>query len=511
MTQPPAPAAPETAAVEHHAPEEEWQRLDPRMLLVHPVREVIRFLPALVAVFVAGSRSSGPPWELLGVAVPVLLGLLRYLTTRFRIAAGRVELRRGLLNRHVLSARLDRVRTVDLSASPIQRVLGLTRVRVGTGTASTDEDERLDLDGLPRARAQRLRDELLRAGAAGRAGGAGTAEGPPGAAEAAAVAEPTLRLDPRWVRYAPLTSTGLVATAAVVGAASQLLDNVDAFDRVDPSSWSVSVPLALVVPAAVVVLLLVMGLLAMAGYVLTNWSFRLWHAAGAWHATRGLLTTRETSLDDERIAGLSLAEPPGLRLAGAGRLTAIVTGLGRTQQGSAVLVPPAPRRVVDEVAAEVLGTPTPVRAELRRHGVIATRRRWTRALLPPALVTVLTVVAVVAGASAAWLVVPAVVVGLGALLAVDRAAGLGHALVGGHLVARSGSLLRRRDMLATEHVIGWTWRATYFQRRAGLTTLLATTAGGRQSVLVLDVPETESVALAGRAVPGLVDQFLAHR
>ena len=23
----------------------EWQRLDPRMLLVHPIREVIRFLP----------------------------------------------------------------------------------------------------------------------------------------------------------------------------------------------------------------------------------------------------------------------------------------------------------------------------------------------------------------------------------------------------------------------------------------------------------------------------------
>ena len=89
------------------------------------------------------------------------LGLLRYLTTGFRITAGRVELRRGLLNRHVLATPLDRVRTVDLTASPTHRLLGLTTVRIGTGTASTDEDDALDLDGLPLARARRLREELL--------------------------------------------------------------------------------------------------------------------------------------------------------------------------------------------------------------------------------------------------------------------------------------------------------------------------------------------------------------
>ena len=33
-------------------PSGDWFRLDPRMLLVHPVREVIRFLPALVIVAV---------------------------------------------------------------------------------------------------------------------------------------------------------------------------------------------------------------------------------------------------------------------------------------------------------------------------------------------------------------------------------------------------------------------------------------------------------------------------
>ena len=66
---------------------------------------------------------------------------------------------------------------------------------------------------------------------------------------------------------------------------------------------------------------------------------------------------------------------------------------------------------------------------------------------------------------------------------------LGHTLAEGYVVARSGSLNRRREALEIEHVIGWTFRSTWFQRRTGLTTLVATTAGGRQSVTLLDLPE----------------------
>ena len=70
------------------------------MLLVHPVRELIRFLPVLLAFFVAGSATGGTdaPWAARR-RIPVALGLLRYLTTSFRIAQRTVELRRGLLNR----------------------------------------------------------------------------------------------------------------------------------------------------------------------------------------------------------------------------------------------------------------------------------------------------------------------------------------------------------------------------------------------------------------------------
>ena len=55
-----------------------WKRLDPRMLLVHPVRDLGRFLPALVGLVVFGRTTDvGGVWALVGVAVPVLLGLGR--------------------------------------------------------------------------------------------------------------------------------------------------------------------------------------------------------------------------------------------------------------------------------------------------------------------------------------------------------------------------------------------------------------------------------------------------
>ena len=95
-----------------------WQRVDPRMLLVYPVRELVRFLPVLIGVFVAGTASGRTDWwHGLGVAIPMALGVLRYFTTFFRITEARVELRRGLVNRHHLSTSLDRVRTVDITAS----------------------------------------------------------------------------------------------------------------------------------------------------------------------------------------------------------------------------------------------------------------------------------------------------------------------------------------------------------------------------------------------------------
>jgi putative membrane protein len=488
--------------------DQEWQRLDPRMLLVHPVREVIRFLPALIAIVFAGQAAGGQAWQVFGIVIPIGIGLMRYLTTSFRVAAGRVELRRGLVSRHVLSTPVERVRTVDLTSSLIQRALGLTTLRVGTGTASTSDDEKLDLDGLPVARARELREELLRVSHADDA--APEAFGAPPVGEEVVVA-----FEPSWLRYAPLTGSGVVIAAAALGIGAQFLELTGFFRDVDSEDYESlsgpTIPLAVLVPVGVLTTLVVMSALAVAGYLVTNWAFQVPRRppgpGGDWHLRRGLFTTRETTLDDDRVAGVTVTEAIGVRAARGARLSAIVTGLDRSEQGSSTMVPPAPLAVVQRAAAAVLGAEAPVTGALVPHGPAAVRRRWTRALAPATVLAAAAVVAVALG-SPAWLLAALLAPPVAGLLAADRARSLGHALVDGHVVARAGSVVRRRQALHADHVIGWNFRATWFQRRVGLTTLVATTAGGSQAVPVLDIPEGLAVELAERALPDLVGQFL---
>ena len=77
----------------------DWQRLSPRMLLVHPVHEVIRQLPLLVSSALLGSATGNPAWLLFGLVSVVGLGLARWFTTSYRIDADEVVLRTGVLQR----------------------------------------------------------------------------------------------------------------------------------------------------------------------------------------------------------------------------------------------------------------------------------------------------------------------------------------------------------------------------------------------------------------------------
>ncbi len=146
--------------------DQQWRRLDARMLLVHPVQEAVRFFPALLVVFFSG-RSSGRSgwwdWAILGLIVA--LGMSRWFTTRYRIWGGQIELRRGLLNRRLLTTPADRVRTVDVTAPVWHRLLGLAKVEIGTAGAGIGA-ERIVFDALAAPVAARLRGELLHRAAA---------------------------------------------------------------------------------------------------------------------------------------------------------------------------------------------------------------------------------------------------------------------------------------------------------------------------------------------------------
>src|SRR3954454_6386922 len=241
-----------------------WQRLDRRMLLVHPVRELGRyFVPLLLVVLFRRGSSGGGRWELLFLAIPIGLGILRYVTTSYRLTSGRVEVRSGLLNKRVVSTPLDRVRTVDLTASPIHRALGLVTLRVGTGQSGDKGDTKLDLDGLSVAEADQLRSRLLRVSPAGDA-----------EEQQAPRRRVVLTLDPRWVRFAPLTSAGVVIAGAALGLVAQGLRTFEWAPTVDEHELQ-RLGVTVLVLGGLATVVVVLWLLAGVGGLVTHFGFVL--------------------------------------------------------------------------------------------------------------------------------------------------------------------------------------------------------------------------------------------
>jgi putative membrane protein len=95
-----------------------------------------------------------------------------------------------------------------------------------------------------------------------------------------------------------------------------------------------------------------------------------------------------------------------------------------------------------------------------------------------------------------------------AALGWDRYRSLGHALTDRHLIARAGSAVRETVALQRTGIIGWRISRSFFQRRAGLVTISATTAAGNGAYHVIDVAEADGLALADAAVPDLLRPFL---
>jgi putative membrane protein len=493
---------------------EVWQRLDRRMLLIHPIQELPRAFPALLAAFVAGNGSGqGLLWSAGALVITLGFAFSRWFTTRYRITEDRVEVSSGLFRRRVRAVSRDRIRTVDVTARAIHRLLGLVRVDIGTGRSDRAGDGGVRLDGLTEAEAARLRQELLhRRKPAPAPATDAVGEAPTGAPETELA-----RLDPSWVRYAPFTLSGLVSIGVVAGFVANLASEAhfdperygplrDLADRLDRA------PVALTVAALAALALVAVVVASTVGYALAFWDFRLTrHPEGTVHVTRGLITTRATTIEERRLHGVEIAETLLLRMVAGARLIAIATGLrvGRgAERGGSLLVPPAPRAEVHRVAAEVIGALDPVTCALVEHGPRARRRRYTRALAGCALVVVALAIGSVAGGPA-WLPAAALVLlPVAVALAADRYRSLGHAIAGSRLVVRKGSVVRRRSVLSAEGIIGWNVERSFFQRRVCLATLVATTAAGDQHYDVQDVDLGEALRVAEELVPGLVEPFL---
>ncbi|MGB9280505.1 MAG: PH domain-containing protein [Pseudonocardiaceae bacterium] len=490
------------------AGEPDWQRLNPWMLAVTPLRQLGGLMPVIVVVVVIGIRQDVGDRiysVLAGVLVVLFAGMLRWVTTRYRITSERVELRAGLLFRSTRSVPRDRIRSVDVTAGPVHRLFRLSVLKIGTGERTEGRESReLTLDAISAAEADRVRQRLLNPPDAGCPHPSGATVAPTGT-ELATLSWP-------WLRFAPLTVSSLVAVAAVAGAFGQLINDVGA-DAVDVGGIRERLSMAplWVGVAAFAVLALV---IALAGSVLifieSWWGFTLVRElGGTLRVRRGLFTTRSVSLEERRLRGVEVVESPLLRVGHGARTIAVATGLGgRRAHGRSALLPPAPRAEAHRVSGVVLTEePSPTGTTLRRHPLVALRRRLVRATVP-----------VLAGSAALWLApVPVwlawavlALLPVTVLLALDAYHNLGHAVTSHYLVTRHGAGVRGTVALQRSGVIGWTVSQSFFQRRAGLVTVTATTAAGNGGYSVIDVATADGLAVAQHAVPGLLEPFVQH-
>jgi putative membrane protein len=509
-----------------------WRWLSPRSLVVRPVTDLIRLVPVLAGVlFFGSSHGFGGYWTVVFAGLAILTSIVRWCTTRYRITAERIYLRHGLFSTKVLSVPRDRVRSVDLTAHLVYRLLGLRRVSVGTGRSDRHHGGSLHLDALRLADAEGLRGLLLAdlspvAGALAAGAAAESGEAEEARVAAAAAGTELARLRPGWIRFAPFTMTGLVIAGVVLGSTAQIVNDL----HVDPATITPVYHLVVrfdalsaggrVLSGAASALVLLV-LLSVAGYIALFWGFRLVRLGDALRVSRGLLTTRTTTIDIRRLRGAEFSEPLLLRLVGGARCLAITTGLRvgeGAEHGGSLLLPAAPRPVARQVTAAVLATTGRaggsaadqlVTGDLVRHGPAARRRRYVRALAGALVLIAGGGLAWRAGVIPVWVfAVTLVLLPLAAALAADRYRSLGHRLSDGWLITRTGSLVRRRSVLSTDGIIGWRIHQSWFQRRQGLVSLAATTAAGHQHYVAHDIPAADAIALAGAATTPLMTPFL---
>ncbi|WP_280423411.1 PH domain-containing protein [Nocardia carnea] len=525
-----------------------WLRLDRRMLLVHPVQAIVKFLPAVVGGAVLGVSSGNPLWGLLGPIIVVPYGLALWFTTTYRMSPTHVELRTGVVQRKRLSVPRARIRSVDIEADPLHRILGLAAVVIGTGQEA-GADDRFTLDALAADQVRPLRTELLAhtrgphisadgppaleldpddTTAPADAGGvhAGTAGGAAGGETSTAAGREIGHWRAEWVRYAPLSLTGFALAASALGIAAQfglgsseIRVDRETVDTVRGVGVAALIVLGVLFLAALVV---VVSVAACAHYLITYFRLRVTDYGSTLQVRRGLFTLRQITLDTARLRGATIIEPLLLRSAGAAQLEAIMTGENPRQK----ILPQSPRAAVERTLADLLrprrdqpapdpaALPhlrAPARIPLTPHGPAARRRRYIRAGWPVPLALVALAIPTAAGWEVAvwWWLVPIALVPICALLAEDRYRGLGHAVLpaeGGAptwLVVRSGSLDRERSCLEAPGIIGWTVRQTFWQRRAGLATLSAATAAGKKVYSIPDIPLDKVRPLIEKITPDL--------
>lgn len=302
-----------------------WRTLHPASVVVNLLPRTLRVLRGAWFLFLPlflGERRT-PGTESLDFAILMFFflatvgqTLVHFLTLRYRVSGGRLEIRTGLLNRQVRVLDPGRIQNTEVVRTVLHKLAGLAEVRIET--ASGTEVEGL-LSALTVGDAEALVQELEQAK-------------PAHAQVAAGAVGDVVVSNDIWdlVRFG---ATGTRVGAAVLVMLGVGFDGLAwiAPERVDDAarlSW-------LTTGVAVVALVSAAWVGGVATSVLRHWNFELVELGGRLVASQGLFTRRRVELRLEKVQLVQVVQPLIRRIVGFGSVY-VETAAARQGQGGVV-------------------------------------------------------------------------------------------------------------------------------------------------------------------------------
>jgi putative membrane protein len=370
-------------------PEEmtEWHRLHPLSPLVRSGRHLTSVVVLLVLLLVANSRKSGGDFISEGVfiAVVLVIGIISWAVTRWRVDGNVLLIDTGLIRRQSLRFPLSRVQAIDVVQTGLARVFGLASIQLRMAGADSSDAR---LVALRLADAQALREQLLSLthaavpatparrkarSAPGTKSVPGTRSAP---ARATTGATPAPGTTP--ATSAPASGEAPVATPAEVQADERVLFHVDPGRLVAGLCLSITgLILAIIVAAIVVIVVFVHLGKGRAYYVvlLIGAIIGVWRQFNGEYGTTvalapdglrlrsGLVQTTAETIRPGRVQAVRLVEPLVWRWLGWSRLEVDVAGPRQRRENRSesrrlrALVPVGSRAETEKMLGELVPSP----------------------------------------------------------------------------------------------------------------------------------------------------------
>lgn len=481
------------------------RRLHPASVLLGiPVAQLVQALlvPAF-ATFAAGGAITLGFLLVIGL-VGLTARILSWQRKLFSFDGEVLRVDSGVLSRSHRSLDVARIQQVELQRGPIQRLFGLTALRIETaGSASEPE---VDLRVLPEADALALR-AAVRVSKARKTGTATDADPAGDEPEARMV----LRVPIKHVLIASVTGARLLVLPAVIGGvfqfvAQQVGNLIDeAIDLLidagitTPREELLTGPNWTLVAGAAGAVVILSVLAAMVVGVFRDGNFRIERIDDDLHVKRGLISTRESVVPLRRVQLVEVQRNWLRRLLGYTTVRMRSAG-GSTGGEGRVSVPLLRLEDVDRLLSEILPH-VPGVPELRSHPPQALRRalfRWLRPAgyvialvwLLPELISFFDVPAVDPLRYAVLALIP-----INIVLANVEYRHLAHGLTDRIVVSRRGALSITTTLAPVVKVQAVTSRQNFFQRRLELTTLTAHVAGPGAVIEVMDAAADDATDL----------------